>query len=373
VRDVQYYSGREQTYVKHFLLERYLERVAWVIGYTYPEFVYVDGFSGPWESTAEKFKDTSFIIAINKLCQVRRELADANVNKHPKIRCLFVEKDAAAFAKLQQAIANVTEIEVKALHGEFAQLIPQINSFVGQAFSLTFIDPTGWKGIGLNAITPMLARERGEVLINFMYDYYNRFKNVASMEELMGGPIPNDLSEEGTLDLYRERLRKAGRFKHVTTTRILKRTAERSYFYLVYGTRHIRGLEEFRNVEKQAVAEQESVRFDAKLEEQLSRAPTPDMFGAPDETQRERSFANAQDKQRDKARRLILEELARRESVPFDDVYGSLLEMPLMWESAIKNVIKEMGKRGEIEVEGLGLRERTVKHERGHILRRKRR
>jgi len=369
MKDVQYYSGREQTYLKHFLLERYLERVSWVIGYTYPEFVYVDGFSGPWESGDEKFEDTSFIIAINKLRQVRRELAD--VKKHPKIRCLLVEKDAVAFAKLRTAIANVTEIEVEALHGEFAQLIPQIDKFVGHAFSLMFIDPTGWNGIGLNAITPILARKRGEVLINFMYDFYNRFKDVVSMEELMGGTIPDDLNEEETLDLYRARLRNAGSFKHVTTTRILKPTSDRSYFHLVYGTRHLRGLEEFRNVEKRGVAVQERVRFDAKLEGQLLRSGYPDMFGAPEETQSAQSFAAAQSKQRNEARRLINQELAKQGAVPFDSVYAALLEMPLMWDSAISEVIKDMRSHGELEVEGLAPRERTPKKNRGHTLRRK--
>jgi len=49
MKSVGYYRGREQTYLKHFFLERYLERVAYVIGYSQPQFVYVDGFSGPWK------------------------------------------------------------------------------------------------------------------------------------------------------------------------------------------------------------------------------------------------------------------------------------------------------------------------------------
>jgi hypothetical protein len=67
VKTVEYYRGREQTYLKHFFLEKYLERVTYVIGYSYPEFVYVDGFSGPWRSQSEAFEDTSFMIAINRL------------------------------------------------------------------------------------------------------------------------------------------------------------------------------------------------------------------------------------------------------------------------------------------------------------------
>ena len=75
MKDAAYYHGREQTYVKHFFLEKYLEKVAYIIGYDQSNFVYVDGFSGPWKSADEESEDTSFLIAINKLKQVRNGLA----------------------------------------------------------------------------------------------------------------------------------------------------------------------------------------------------------------------------------------------------------------------------------------------------------
>jgi hypothetical protein len=50
VKPAEHYRGREQTYLKHFFLERYLERVAYKVGSFAPEFVYVDGFSGPWKT-----------------------------------------------------------------------------------------------------------------------------------------------------------------------------------------------------------------------------------------------------------------------------------------------------------------------------------
>jgi hypothetical protein len=49
VKPVEYYKDREQTYLKHFFLERYLETVAYHIGFSQSEFVYVDCFSGPLE------------------------------------------------------------------------------------------------------------------------------------------------------------------------------------------------------------------------------------------------------------------------------------------------------------------------------------
>ena len=42
MKPVEYYEGREQTYLKHFFLERYLETVAYHIGYWQQEFAYVD-------------------------------------------------------------------------------------------------------------------------------------------------------------------------------------------------------------------------------------------------------------------------------------------------------------------------------------------
>lgn len=53
------YRGREQTYLKHFFLERYLERVAYKVGSFAQEFVYVDGFSGPWRTEDPGFEDSS--------------------------------------------------------------------------------------------------------------------------------------------------------------------------------------------------------------------------------------------------------------------------------------------------------------------------
>jgi hypothetical protein len=61
------YAGREQSYVKHIFLERYLEALVFKTASTYTHIVYVDGFAGPWQSANEQFEDTSFGIALNAL------------------------------------------------------------------------------------------------------------------------------------------------------------------------------------------------------------------------------------------------------------------------------------------------------------------
>ena len=167
----EFYRGREQTYLKHLFLESYLEKVAYNIGSFDDDFVYVDGFSGPWKSADEEYGDTSFVIALQKLRQVRDGLRNASRNM--KIRCLFIEKNGERFEELQGAISKVSDITVKALHGEFETRLPDIIRFIGRSFSLVFIDPTGWTGFSLANIKPVLQL-RGEVIINFMYDFINR-------------------------------------------------------------------------------------------------------------------------------------------------------------------------------------------------------
>ena len=61
------YAGREQSYVKHVFLERYLEALVHKTASKYSNIVYVDGFAGPWQSANEQFHDTSFGIALAAL------------------------------------------------------------------------------------------------------------------------------------------------------------------------------------------------------------------------------------------------------------------------------------------------------------------
>jgi three-Cys-motif partner protein len=379
MKPVEYYRGREQTYLKHFFLERYLERVAYNIGSFATDFVYVDGFSGPWQSADEELEDTSFIIAIRKLREVREGLA--KVNKRPRIRCLFIEKDAEAFARLEKAISVVQDMEVRALHTEFEQAIPEVLRFIGRAFSLVFIDPTGWTGFGLRRIAPILQHQPGEVLVNFMMNHINwlledpRPEIAATFEDLFGGPgwqpvvqSAGARREEAILDFYKERMRAAGGLAHVTSTRILMPATDRTYFHLVYGTRHVKGLVEFRKSEEKCIQEQEQVRLAAKQDRRVERTGQTELFaaamsapGGPPSFEDER--ASQQQAAKERLRSLVLE----RREVPYDpDVLGALLEMPLVWESDVKEMVIGLRDTGEIEIRGLKPRERTPK--KGHVL-----
>lgn len=377
MKPAEEYKGREQTYIKHFFLERYLERVAYNIGSFASDFVYVDGFSGPWQSYDEALQDTSFMIAINKLRAVRSGLA--KVGRSPQIRCLFIEKDPEPFSALKTAVQSVTDIQAVPLQGSFEDLIPDISRFVGRRFALIFIDPTGWTGFGLRRIESLLRHCPGEVIVNFMFDYINRFLDTPSPElspsfdELFGGPGWEDAiratsrREQTIIDFYCARMRTIGGFNYVTSTRILNPTKDRTYYYLVYGTRHPKGLIEFRRVEENAMSEQERVRLDAKESSRLQRTQQPLLLpiselgisSNPHETERIVRLRQAETS--------LLRLLDKYGRMSYDTVLATMLETPLVFESDVKSIIRRL-ENTYLCVEGLKPRQRVPHYGQGQVL-----
>jgi three-Cys-motif partner protein len=175
------YSGREQTKAKHCILKRYLQALAFKV-LTFSDITYVDGFSGPWETKTENFSDSSFMIAIAVLLDAQKLIFD-RIGIRRRIRCFFSESNPKSFAMLEQAVADFHKpedgFEIKTYCGKFEDAVDEIHMFIGTSFPLIFIDPTGWTGYPFDKIKPLFLRPKSEVLINFMYEFVNRFSRSA--------------------------------------------------------------------------------------------------------------------------------------------------------------------------------------------------
>jgi len=378
LKSIEYYRGREQTYLKHFFLERYLERVAYNIGWFTDEFVYVDGFSGPWKSQDEALQDTSFMIAIARLRMVLSGLA--KVARYPKVRCLFIEEEEIPYRALKRAVESITDIKCEPLKGRFEQLIPRIHKFIGTAFSLVFIDPTGWTGFGLRRIAPLLQHRPGEVIVNFMFDHINRFLDdqrselSPSFDDLFGGTGWESTvkatcrREEAIIELYRSRMRSIGGFDYTTSTRILNPTRDRTYFHLVYGTRNPKGLIEFRKVEEAAVSEQERVRFDAKEASRLERTgqplllPPSELAIGPTALDIERTLRLSE------ADEKLRKQLDQHGQIAYDFALALALETPLVFERDVKAMVSRFEQTSYLHIKGLKGKQRVPQYGQGHVL-----
>lgn len=178
------YRGREQSYVKHVFLERYLEALIFKTASVYRHIVYVDGFAGPWQSANELFKDTSFGIALSALRRAKETWKTKS--RDVKMTAFLVEQDPKAYGKLATIQPQFHDIEIKTYNEDFISLVPTIVADIPRdAFAFFFIDPKGW-GIPLLKLKPMLARQKSEVTFNFMFEFINRAASITDPDTVAG-------------------------------------------------------------------------------------------------------------------------------------------------------------------------------------------
>src|SRR4051812_36858442 len=115
------YVGREQAYVKHVFLERYLKALFIKTASAYDHIVYVDGFAGPWQSANEQFGDTSFGIALDALQAAK---ATWKSKRSVKMTAVLIEKNQAAYAKLESTKSRYPDVAIKTYNADFRVVVP---------------------------------------------------------------------------------------------------------------------------------------------------------------------------------------------------------------------------------------------------------
>lgn len=288
--DFAHYSGREQAFVKHTFLDRYLPALVGKVCSRYDEFVYVDGFAGPWQSAAgENFDDTSFGIALNHMTAQR--LLYLGRGRDIRMRAFLVEKDADSFAQLKHAITRFPKVEITPLNGLMEDHAARIASCIPQsAFSFTLIDPKGFPDVG--AMLPLLKRENAEALVNFMFDFANRFAGtdlIPALEDWLSalGSIGWRKEVDGLSGSERERkleslaaeaLQITGAYSFSPVITVDKVLHNRPLYKLIFLSRHAEGLKVFRDSEEKALDAQATARSASKAKKRAESSAMGDLF-----------------------------------------------------------------------------------------------
>jgi three-Cys-motif partner protein len=185
----------------------------------------------------------------------------------------LVERDADAYKKLAQIPARFPDINITTYAADFVAVLPNILKRISSnAFALFLIDPKGWR-IRLGALQPLLARQKSEVIFNFMFDFINRAASikdnpsaVAGLNELMphgdwrarleaaqiAKASPED-RKEILVQGFAANLIHFGMYEYVLETTILRPIRDRPLYCLFYATRHEKGVEVFRDCQVEAL------------------------------------------------------------------------------------------------------------------------
>jgi three-Cys-motif partner protein len=378
------YLGREQTQIKHFILRKYLERFAHIVGTFAESITYVDCFSGPWNVRSEELTDSSFSIALAELRKAQTTLADKD--RALKIRCMFLEKQPGPYARLAAFATQVQDAEVQTRNEELAGSVDEILQFVRKGgrgtFPFFFIDPTGWKGFEMNLIAPLLRYQPGEVLINFMTDYIRRFIDHPDKQtreqfaalfgsdevkpRILALSDPQD-REDALFSTYAAHVRSTGGFAYTCAAIVLYPEIDRRFFHLIYGTRHRRGVEVFKEAEQRAMEFQEQTRAEAKQRKRVKKTGQPELFPA-EELPHSRPIDDLRARYLEQARTRVLSLIQAGPRVPYESVWDLALSFPLVWDCDVKDWIAAWRKAGALGIEGMKPGQRVPKLEAGNVL-----
>ena len=378
------YAGREQTLVKHFILEKYLQRFARIVGSRWEVLTYVDCFSGPWNVQSEELKDSSFDIALNELRKARDEFQKQG--RSVRLRSYFLEKNGAAYARLKQYAESVVDAGVETRNDTLENSIENIIDFVQRggknSFPFIFIDPTGWTGFAMDTIAPLLRLRPGEVLINFMTGHIRRFldspqeETQESFRRLFGDTefrekiryVAVKDREDFAIEAYVNNLKRVGGFRYACIATVLHPKIDRTHFHLIYATRSSKGVEVFKEAEKRAMPFQEVKRAEARSRSREERSGQMDLL-EPIALHTPVHYHKLRERYLKKSLGAVEYLLQEKGQMSYEQAWEVALAQPMTWESDLKEWIADTERTGKLEVLGLREKQRVPHRDQGNVLR----
>lgn len=274
--DLEHYRGREQGYIKHALIEKYLVPFTIKIGSKWDEIVFLDAFAGPWGAQSADLSDTSFAVALTRL-EEGLEVLSRFHKRSPNIRAILIEKDPMAFSKLDAFVRGRTfnGVEAECLHGEFEELVPGLKDSINEdnSFLFSLIDPKGWTGLSMGVIAPLLRRRPSEVLVNVMTSFVHRFADVnkcrdsyedffgrTGVREIIANSPPSE-RQDVVVREYCRSLRLLCGYQHVSSCVVLEPDKKGVKYFMVFATNNPMGIKVFKEAEAYAASLQDEVKF----------------------------------------------------------------------------------------------------------------
>lgn len=352
----EFYEDREQTQVKHQILARYLKAFVPIVGDWASDIVYIDCLAGPWKEADPNMKDTSFSRAIEVLRETRGVLQSRG--KNPTIRCLLIEKDPQSFQKLKGFCDTINDLEVTPRNWDFTAHTGAIIRFVksrNKSFPFVFIDPKGWKTLADDLINPILKLEPGEVLINLMTSWITRFLSdeTKHFERLLGSDLPRlrqlqgQEQEEELVRSYAAKVKIAGNFKYTCTLPVMKSDQDAFHFYMIYATRHTKGVDVFKETEKHVIPFMHETR--AKAQERRRLAQSGQFSFLPAEAHyQERRFTEFESRNLERAKNQLLAMLQDSEQVSYDEAWYAVMQYSAVTDQELKNWLADWKSSGSL-------------------------
>ena len=248
-----------RTQAKHELLRHYL--AAWypIMAKYERRIVFIDGFAGP--GVYKGGQPGSPVIALQTLLGHEaiprfdeREFSFHFIESEVE-RCERLESELRGFGALP---ANVT---VTTHCGTFEKTVGGLLDATGAESVrgvpiLAFVDPFGVSGAPMELVRRLLGRRKCELVLTLMAEHLSRFLDEPQMREqrdrLFGtsdfgrvAQAPSGRRMPELVGMYQDQLREVAGFRYSQDFQMLRKDSSVAY-YVVYATKHKRGVEKFK-------------------------------------------------------------------------------------------------------------------------------
>lgn len=247
-KDYYGWNYEPQTKIKHRVLMSYAKIWISKLG-KYRETMFFDCHAGCGvyidKETNEISYGSSFLVE-EVACSI-------NSKRNGKNFICACEIDQDYHDNFKKVIADIGKKTISLKNGDFQDILvePLVKRYYSTHPTLFFVDPFGYT-MKMSSIAQMMINKKNEVIINFMFDFINRFLSVTDanvLNDFFGSNdwvSANDLSrrerEEFLIDLYKRKLKEETGAKYVYAYRLCFADKDQTYYYLVHATNNIEGI-----------------------------------------------------------------------------------------------------------------------------------
>ncbi len=238
----------EQTKIKHRVLGAYSRIWISKLG-KYNNTMFFDCHAGCGAyidaETGEVSYGSSFLV---------EKIASAiNAKRNSQNFICACETKRAYHDNFKRVKADIGQKTISLKNDDFQNVLafPLVERYYSTHPTLFFVDPFGFT-MKMSSIAKMMVNRKNEVIVNFMFDFINRFLFVSDpnlLDEFFGSSDwrnANGLSlaerEKYLVDLFKQNLKKATNAKYVYAYRLCYADKDQTYYYLVHATNNIEGI-----------------------------------------------------------------------------------------------------------------------------------
>jgi hypothetical protein len=143
---------------------------------------------------------------------------------------------------------------------------------------------------------------------------------------------------------YADQVARSGNFDYVCATLVLNPQRDQTYYHLIYGTRHPKGIEVFKQAERSASEFMALARADAQQRQRIESTRQTEMFSVLDYgAEHDHHLLCLRNRYLQQAHDLVKKQLTvnRHRPTPYEDAWKMACRFPLVWESDLHTWINQ--------------------------------